>query len=275
MKSPPKINRKRFLTCGIVIVALVSLSVVGSRYNIGVISGITDVVTYPFKKVITVATQHIGGVFSYFQNIDELIAENEELQATNYRLSYENAILEQFKTENDKLKALLDMSQRYEEYPSQAANIIGKDPGNWYEVFIIDKGLINGISQNDVILAEGALVGHITQLDPLSATVLSIIDDRSYASVEVVRSGAVGILTGEIELVDEGLARMEVDINADIVAGDQIITSYLSDIYPPGIPVGEVREVSIGDNGLVQYAYVNTIVDFDRLRNVLIISPNK
>ncbi len=69
MKSPPKINRKRFLTCGIVIVVLVFLSVVGSRYNIGVISGITDVVTYPFKRVITVATQHIGGVFIYFQNI--------------------------------------------------------------------------------------------------------------------------------------------------------------------------------------------------------------
>ncbi len=217
----------------------------------------------------------MGDWLEYFEEVDSLIVQNEQLQRENSRLSYENIILSQFQIENEKLKSLLDMAQRYEDYPSQGANVIGKDTGNWYEVFTIDKGLLNGVSVNDVILSDGALIGHITSVDILSSTVLSLIDDRSYVSVQVVRSGDVGILSGDIELENEGIAIMEADINANIVAGDQIITSYLSDKYPPSIPVGQVKEVVVGDNGLVQYAYVEPIADFKYLQNVLILSTTE
>ncbi|OOB79035.1 MAG: rod shape-determining protein MreC [Epulopiscium sp. Nuni2H_MBin001] len=251
------------------------LTFIGRRYDIALISAVADIITYPFQKVITLVTRSVSGGLQHFQDMQTLIDSNEVLANENAQLSYENAILAQFKTENEQLKSLLELDQRYKEYPSSGANVIGKDPGNWYQSFIIDKGIINGIAKNDIVLANGALVGYISEADPLSSTVLSIIDDRSYASVQVVRSSDVGILSGDIELTSAGVAIMEVNINADIVAGDQIITSYLSDRYPPGIQVGEVQEVVVGDNGLVQYAYVDPIADFQNLQHVLIISTTE
>ncbi len=268
-----KLSRQQKKWIMIVLVALGGLTLIGSRYNIVFISAVADLVIYPFQKGLTVITETVGGGVKYFQEMEALMENNEVLANENAQLSYENTILAQFKLENEQLKSLLELSQRYPEYPSSGANIIGKDPGNWYESFIVDKGLINGVTKNDVVLANGALVGYITEADPLSSTVLSIIDDRSNASVQVVRSSDVGILSGNIELTTAtGFAIMEANINADIVAGDKIITSYLSDRYPPGIQVGEVQEVIVGDNGLVQYAYVDPIADFKNLQHVLIIS---
>jgi rod shape-determining protein MreC len=66
---------------------------------------------------------------------------------------------------------------------------------------------------------------------------------------------------------------MEIDIEAEVVKGDLILTSHLSSIYPPGIPIGVVEDVLTNENGLIQYAYIKPYVDFKHLENVLIISP--
>ena len=77
-----------------------------------------------------------------------------------------------------------------------------------------------------------------------------------------------------IELAEKGLCRLEIDIESEVVKGDQIITSHLSDIYPPGIPIGTVEEVTTGKNGLTQYAYIKPFVDFKHLENVLVITSD-
>ncbi|MGL4797857.1 MAG: rod shape-determining protein MreC [Cellulosilyticaceae bacterium] len=272
MKLSQRMKRKLFI---ISIGSVLTLSIaifLGAKYDIAIISGVADVVTYPFKKGINVVGNQMQGVTDYFKKMEQLTRDNERLTLENDRLMYQNTILEQYKGENDQLKGLLDMQQRYKEYPSMGANIIAKDTGNWYKVFNIDKGKIQGASENDVILSGGGLVGHVVQVDPATSQVIAIIDDRSSVGAQVVRTGDIGVLKGDIELTNVGLCKMEIAIDSEVVKGDQIITSHLSDIYPPGIPIGIVEEVTKGKNGLTQYAYVKPFVDFKHLQNVLILN---
>ena len=248
--------------------------VLGVKYNISMLSSVADIITYPFKKSIYFLTEQVSEVTGYFKNVEDLIRENEELKTQNDRLLYQNTMLEQYKSENEGLKEILSLKQRYQEYPTLGANVIAKDISNWYKSFNIDKGLIQGIKEEDVLLSGGGLAGHITKVDPLTSTAISIIDDRSSISVKVVRTGDTGILRGDIELAEKGLCRLEIDIESEVVKGDQIITSHLSDIYPPGIPIGTVEEVTTGKNGLTQYAYIKPFVDFKHLENVLVITSD-
>jgi len=268
-------TKKKLIVIGISVTAVLSVSVVlGVKYNISMLSSVADIITYPFKKSIYFLTEQVSEVTGYFKNVEDLIRENEELKTQNDRLLYQNTMLEQYKSENEGLKEILSLKQRYQEYPTLGANVIAKDISNWYKSFNIDKGLIQGIKEEDVLLSGGGLAGHITKVDPLTSTAISIIDDRSSISVKVVRTGDTGILRGDIELAEKGLCRLEIDIESEVVKGDQIITSHLSDIYPPGIPIGTVEEVTTGKNGLTQYAYIKPFVDFKHLENVLVITSD-
>lgn len=271
MKLSQKTKKKIIVIGGSILIVLSAVVVVGKKYNIAIVSSMADAITYPIQKTVNFISSGVSGVSRYFTDLDTLIAENASLTQENERLVYENTILEQFRNENNQLKGLLEIEQRYREYPNLGANIIGRDPGNWYKVFNIDKGTKDNIAENDVILSSGGLVGHVVEADLFSSKVLGIIDDRSYVSAKVVRTGDIGILRGDIELTNKGMCKMEISIESEVVKGDQIITSHLSSVYPPGIPIGIVEEVTIGKNGLTQYAYVKPFVDFKHLENVLII----
>lgn len=261
-------------------VALVTILVIGKLFDIPVLSTGVNYVLTPLQKVITFSENETANVFSYFKDINALKDENEALKAANEKLLYDNTMLAQYKTQNDNLKELLDMAQLYKEYKGIGANVIGKDSSNWYKVFTIDKGTKQGIRENSVVLANGGLVGHVWEasdfatkgLTDVQSKVLSIIDDRSSVSAKVVRTGDIGIVNGDIELGSQGLCVLEINIESEVVVGDQIVTSHLSSIYPPGIPIGIVEEVVDSKNGLTRYAYIKPIADFKHLEQVLIIN---
>lgn len=274
MKLSQKAKKKLIIISVSGVIVLSVGIVLGTKYQISALSSVVDVVTYPFKTGIKFLSNQVKEVSDYFVNVENLIQENEELKMQNDRLLYQNTMLTQYKSENESLKELLELKQRYEDYPTVGANVIAKDTSNWYKSFNIDKGLVHNIKEDDVLLSGGGLVGHITKVNPLSSVALSIIDDRSAISVKVVRTGDTGILRGDVELGNKGLCKLEIDVESEIVKGDQINTSHLSDIYPPGIPIGTVDEVTTGKNGLTQYAYIKPFVDFKHLESVLIISTD-
>ncbi len=250
------------------------IGVVGARYNIPIISTTVSYVLYPLQKSIVFISNQSSGIVYHFKSIQALTDENNKLKQENEKLVYENSILSEHKRENGNLKNLLEMKQRYQEYAGAGANVIGKEPGNWYKIFSVDKGLQHSVSENSVILANGGLAGRVLSSNAISSKVLSIIDDRSSVSAKIARTGDTGILRGDIELANRGLCKLEINIESEVVKGDQVITSHLSSIYPPGIPIGLVEEIVQGKNGLTQYAYIKPIVDFKHIEQVLVIKNN-
>jgi rod shape-determining protein MreC len=100
----------------------------------------------------------------------------------------------------------------------------------------------------------------------------SIIDDRSGVSAEVARSGHVGFIRGDVELIMEGLVKLEFTrLDVDVVVGDIIYTSQISSYYPPELLIGHVVGVHADSRGMVT-ATVKPAANFSRIRSVLIIT---
>lgn len=268
MKLNKKVKRVGIIS-GILLVGLIG---VGKVLNIPVLSTGVNYVLYPFEKGITVVTNGISQVYEHFRQVDELIAENKALKEEVDQLRAKQVVAEQVADDLERLRSALDMKEVYVDYAGAGANVIGRDYGNWNKVYTIDVGMNKNVQNNSVVLAEGGLVGHVEEATNTSSKVITLIDSRSAVSVEVSRTGDVGILRGDIELANDGLCLLEINGEAEIVKNDQIITSYLSDVYPPGILVGRVEEVKVNSNDLVTYAYVRPVVDFEHLKQVLVIS---
>ena len=250
-------------------VLLVGLIGVGKAFDIPVLSTGVNYVLYPFEKGIYWVTNGTSQIGERFKKVNTLIAENNALKEENNQLKAKQVVADQLSDENQRLRKALDMKESYVDYDGIGANVIGRDYGNWNKVYSIDVGLNKNVRNNSVVLADGGLVGHVEEATNVMSKVITLIDSRSAVGVEVSRTGDTGILKGDIEIANDGLCLLEINGESEIVKNDQIITSYLSDVYPPGILVGKVEEVQVNNNDLVTYAYVRPVVDFEHLKQVL------
>ncbi len=228
----------------------------------------------PVQKMLTYSTKWIDKKIYTFSNISKLEKENEELKIELELKNNEIHRLKQLERENLKLSELLDASSRYGEYSTITCNIIARDPGNWYTTFTIDKGAENGLKKNMVVLASGGLVGKIEEVGSNYAKVSSIINGTYSVSSKALRTDDEGFVKGNMS--DNGMLKMDyIDKDAEIKEGDEIVTSHLSDIYPAGITIGYVTEVSLDNNNkLSKTATIKPTVDFKHLEKVLVIDKN-
>ena len=267
--------KKQILTVLAVVLVAASILTAGRTGNANFLESTLGFVITPLQKVTTNVSSFFGDKFSNIKNEKDLEKENEELKAEIERIERENKRLSLMDEENKKLSTLLEISQKYAAYDTTASQIIAKDPGNWYNIFVIDKGTKEGLSANMVLTAEGGLVGKITESGYTYSKGMSILDSRSSVSAMSVRTGDLGIVKGDYTLMNDGLCKMEyIDSDAEIMEGDEIITSHLSDIFPPGISIGTVKEIKTDSNGLTKYAIIEPHVDFKHLDTVLVISES-
>jgi len=267
-------KRKRALITAAVILCVAMMAFSAAyRTNPTFAEGVLALIIIPAQKYITYAGKWVGDQINFLVSLKELGEENARLKDELLFLEAEAARLRNAEEENAELRELLTINRMYPEYETIGAVIIAKDPGNWYANFIIDKGARDDLKNNMAVLAPGGLVGRIIETGANYAKVKTLIDDTSAVSARSSRTGEIGVVKGDMRLMSEGLCRMEhIDIDAEIIAGDEIVTSYLGEIYPPGIVIGVVTEVNADAGGLTKYAIVRPEVDFKNLETVLIIN---
>lgn len=264
--------KRSFIATLTVLCLLVIFFTSAYKINPTFLENILSYVTTPIQSGLTKAGNWVESKISLLTNLSDIYAENERLKEENSLLVSENSRLRLVDAENEKLSALLNIDRKYSNYPKVGAEVSSRDPGNWYNTFIIDKGLNDGLAKNMVVIAPGGLVGRISEIWPNSARVVSLIDDLSSVSAKSSRSNDVGHVRGDTELMMDGKCRMEFnDFDVDIAVGDEIVTSQLSSIYPPGIIIGYVTEVRYDSKGL-KVAIVKPSVDFSMIETVLVIT---
>ena len=253
-----------------------------------VLSSFSDKVGGPFKAIANVTViplqqgvNHIGGwmgdMKDNFSTMKQLRSENKKLKEQVDALTTENNYLQEERYEFERLQELYKLDQNYAEYEKTAAHVIGKDAGNWFGTFTIDKGSKDGIQVNMNVLAGSGLVGIVTDVGPTWAKVRSIIDDASNISAMAISTSDTCIVSGDMALMSTGqIAFSQMENNDNVVAvGDQIVTSYISDKYLQGILIGSVSEVNVDSNNLTRSGYITPAVDFKNLQEVLVITTKK
>ena len=231
----------------------------------------------PFQVGIEKAGRFLTSKSDNLREIDALNRQNEELKEKLDELTIENNELLQDKYELSELRQLYKLDEQYADYEKTGARVIGKDTGNWFSSFLIDKGSNDGIEVDMNVIAGSGLVGLITQVGPNWATVKSIIDDDSNLSGMVQNTSDTCIVSGSLKLMDQGYISFSqlVDSDDSIAEGDQIVTSYISDKYLPGISVGYITRIDKDANNLTKSGYMTPVVDFRHLKTVLVITELK
>lgn len=248
----------------------------------------TDVFNRPLNSVVGYVVvpfqQGIGKLGSWISNRSEelvqirsLLEENARLKEEMAALTEENILLQQDKYELNSLRELVALSEQYGEYNKVGARIIGRDAGNWYSSFLIDKGSDDGLALDMNVIAGGGLVGRITSVGPNWAKVTSIISDNSYVSAMTLSTEDNMMVAGDLQLMADNCIRFSqlVDSRNLVVEGDKVVTSNISDKFLPNILIGYISSIEKDANNLTKSGLIIPAVDFEHLGEVLVITDVK
>ena len=200
----------------------------------------------PFQSFFSGASRSGVGFFQYIRNLNAASGENEQLRR---RLAETEAQLREAqaaRAENERLQSLLGLRESHE-YQIVAARVIARDPSDWFDSAIINRGSSSGIEKNMPVVTPDGIVGRVAEVSPVSAQVMMITDERAAAGAVVGQlesSNALGSVRG---FGKNGLLDMRyVPGLEEVKPGDAVTTTGQDGIYPRGLKVGDVIEVQPG-----------------------------
>ena len=193
--------------------------------------------------------------------------ENEALHDRIVELEEENAQLREVLLESRHLESLV-RNRRERDAPVQPAQVVGQDFSPWFRSLLLDRGRQDGAHSGMPVMTDGGLVGLVTAAAPLAARVTLLLDERSAVDGIAQRSRARGIVRGS---GGGGLDFEFYSRDADVQTGDLVITSGLGGVYPKGLRIGHVTEVTADPDLLVHRAALRPTVDFRRVEQVFVL----
>lgn len=255
----------------IILLTLVALSH-SEKSGINIISNIISVPAAPLQKAFTFVDEKIGEFFGYFEDVKETKQTNQELLKRVNELERQLLDLDRLKKENKELREALNFKDQYDEYDFIGCSIIAKDPGNWFEVFTINRGMNDNITPDSPVITAYGLVGRVSKTDLTTSRIISIIDIDSTVSARLSKSRDLIVVRGDVELKGKGLCRADyIPPNVDVMPGDTVETSGIGGIYPKGIIIGKVVSVISNEGQYDSYAVIEPVVDFKRLEEVIVL----
>ena len=272
-------NKKRKMLRVVLIITViififmgVSFATMNSSSEAGAGNNVINVILSPFQKFFSGIGGGVEDFFSYNHDVKTYKEENLALKEKVDELERQVRELSSLETENDRLRSILDLKESDMEERMVVCEVSAKDPGNWFYVFTIDKGTDRGIKKNDAVMTNQGLVGRVTEVGTNWAKVTSIIDSDSSVGAIISRTQEIALIDGDMTLAEQGKCRLDyIKSDISIVAGDTIETSGLGGIYPKGILIGTVSEIKNDSSGYARYAIVDTAVDFEKIREVIVI----
>lgn len=231
----------------------------------------------PISKASFNIKTSVTNFFINIKQVSTLKDDNMELEKRVLELESENRDLQNVIGMSDYLKneaRLLQVSK----HNFIQAQIISKEPGNWYNRFLIDKGSDHGVKKGDTIvtgfeveqnLVQEGIVGRVVDVGPKWAKVITIIDEINKISFKNIRTQDGGILNGDMDGVISGYL---FDSKSDVIVGDKLYTSGLGLSFVKDIYIGEVEEVIDDEEDLMKRIIIKPAINFKRLQRVLIIS---
>jgi len=257
----------------VIIISLVVMNATAAqRSNITFLEKVIRDTYVPLQSGISSFRNNWDGWTAVFSDKRHLQQQVKLLETENSQLSMENQSLQEYKQESFRLRKMLNFDNaNREKYDLLPAHLIARSPNNWYECITIDRGSRQGVEKGMPVISPNGLVGRVGSVSENSAQV-SLITDREMAVGAIIQKTREtnGIIEG---LGDSNELRMiNIPYYSKINEGDRIISSGLSAIYPPGINIGTVMEVSREPNGLLLVAMIKPTVDFNKLEEVFVIT---
>ena len=234
---------------------------------------IKDVVGFG-QSIFSKPTQYITGVF---ENVDSLLNtydENKRLKSRLEEFAKLQADVNVLTLENSTLREIVDKEENLRKYEPIQATVIARNPDQWEEKVVLDKGTIHGVEVNMAVMTSQGLIGKVFLTTSFTSTVelLSTQNPNYRVSAMVTVDGekkVFGLIEGYDDERNE-LILKRIDSNIEIKAGQKVMSSGLGGIFPEGLFIGEITEVTTDDFGLTKMAYIKPAADFALLDHVMV-----
>ena len=247
-------------------------------WTAGPVGTAASYVFIPMQRGLTEIGNWISDKTYELASLRNVMQENETLKNQVDELTEElNALkLEQYDTED--LRELVELQKSYSDYNKLPASVISKDPGNWFDTFLIDKGTDDGVAVGMNVITGSGIAGIIKEVGANYSKVRSIVDDMSSVSGMVLSTSDYCVVNGDLQVMDERqmitFSNLK-DTNNRVSVGDQVVTSYISPDYVQGLLIGYISEIHVNSNNLTKSGLITPVVDFEHIKHVLVITDLK
>lgn len=194
--------------------------------------------------------------------------ENRRLKEEISRLLKEQERYQDALQENKQLREILNIKGREQKYIT-AACVIGKSVDQWSNILILDKGSLDMVKKDMIVITEKGLVGKIIEVYESYSSLLLLTDINFSAASRLQENRTEGIISGT------GFKTCKlkyISAEEEIKEGDIVKTSGLDDFYPPGIPIGFVSKVKKKETDIFQDIEVIPFVDSTKVEFVAIVT---
>lgn len=261
------------LVITIVIIAILSYTLKEGRQQNQIEAIIKDVsvetvkiVTYPLRFIIDVINDYI--------NLKDVEEENRILKNNVEELEALKALNTELEEEIKELKEELDIDYILTDYEKMNATVISRNTNYWYNILTIDKGSKNGIEIGMIVINSYGLIGKVVNVSNFTSDVRLITtsdtDNKISVAISSDNGKVIGLINGysssdnTIEI--EGVSNTE-----NVSIGDTVYTSGLGGVFPSGILVGTVENISVDSFGLAKIIHVSPSVNFDDINYVAVL----
>ena len=254
------------------IVAGVTLSASNGEAGFG--RNAVNTVLKPFRSAATLLTDKAEAYYSYLYRYDLLEARNQALQERIAEMETEIRSAEEYQRENQRLRELLDLPMQEASITFVDARVSSWDGSNWSSGFVISKGSSHGLESGMcVVNSLGYVVGFLTQVGNNWAQVMTVLDPNAQIGATISSAGYTGVAQGQFDLISKNEIRMSyLDAGAVVRNGDEVLTVGSGDVYPAGLVIGHVTDVTLAESGVDKYAIIRIAADLDDLEQVFVIT---
>ena len=227
---------------------------------------------YPLQTAGLRISRSLGRIYENINDINNL---QEELNLSRSRLvKLENTMVsvEELKRDNIRLRKIL--GERFEMDYVEYAQVVSKDPQNFFMTIVVDKGSANGIEVGMPVIGYSkgikAVVGKIIEVKRNHSKILPLIDQNSQIGAMLDISRNAGVLRGQS--IKNTLCYLQfIDKSIEVEEGELVVTSGMGGVFPKGYVIGRVFNVEKKNYGLFHDIYVEPTIDLSSLEEVYII----
>lgn len=264
----------------IVLFVIFSVSLKKERELNKVESFFKDTLIY-VEKIVVYPFDYVKNRISDYNELKNVKKDNDILETSMDRiLSIETENIE-LRRQLEALKEELNIDYSLTDYEYLNASVISRNVGYWYNKITIDKGSYNGVEKDMVVITSKGLIGRVINTTTFTSDVklITTSDTNNKISVHISNgdTNLYGLING-YNYNDNVLELEGISNTKDVNIGDKVYTSGLGGIFPSGILIGTVSEITTDSYDLAKVIKVKPSADFSDINYVSILkrkSDNK
>ncbi|HFI0403067.1 TPA: rod shape-determining protein MreC [Streptococcus suis] len=248
-----------------------------SSSNLSGFKSVVSTVVSPFQTVFSIPTRFLSEQKQVISDLISTYEENKELRQTLQEL--ESSVLENssLKAENSSLRSSLEMSSEFSKKTYIAGSVLVRSPYSWSEKLTINIGEKDGVSQDDLVMSNGGIIGIISSISQDSSEVILLTNADEFTKIPVKLSTESGDIYGILSNYDSdsnSFVVNQLSSSNEISTDSEVVTSDLAGATPANVLIGTVKSVKASSNNLNREVFVEPSADFSNIYSVLVVGKS-